>query len=131
MNEINKVILRGRLGTKPKTYEGKKDKKLFATFSLATQQSYKDKNDQWQQKATIWHNNMLVFNPKLVDLVKTFNKGALLKVTGSLNYKKFSSRIKGKTVKKDEVSIIVHSIEADRAHAQDQDVQPALPLNND
>ena len=126
MNDINKVTLTGRLGGKPRLYEGKNDKKLFAVFSLATQESYKGKDEEWKQKETVWHNNILVFNPKLVELTKTFNKGALLKVTGALSYKKFSSRAKGKTVKKDEACIIARTIDICHANSPKQTEQMAL-----
>lgn len=54
---VNKVTLIGNLGKDPKlkyTPSGT----AVANFSIATEESYKDKSDQWQTK-TEWHNVVL------------------------------------------------------------------------
>ena len=110
MTTNNQVILTGNLGSEARIL-GEGDK-LFAAFSIATQDSYKDKQDEWKQKETIWH-NVLTFNPELVELVKAFKKGTRLQVTGSLSYREFTYKPpKGKTIKKREASVIAHAIEA-------------------
>lgn len=106
----NQVILTGRLGKDPSTHEGKKDNHLFMAFSMATQDSYKDKDEEWHQKEAIWH-NVLIFNPKLFEVVKSLKKGHRVEVTGSISYQQFSARIKGKTVKKKDASIVGHAVE--------------------
>jgi len=57
MAGINKVILLGRLGKDPEimTFDNGVKK---ATFSLATTESYKDKDGNWQEQ-TEWHNIVL------------------------------------------------------------------------
>lgn len=105
----NVVILTGNIGGEARILEQKG--KAFAAFSIATQDSYKDENEEYQTKAAIWH-NVLVFSPKLVELTKAFKKGTRLEVTGSLSYREFSHKPKGgKTIKKREASIIARKIE--------------------
>lgn len=77
------VKLIGNTGAKAKVIERKK---LFATFSLATTDSYKDKDENWQKKETQWH-DVIVFNPKLIEIVRNYEKGTRLEVTGSLTNK--------------------------------------------
>ncbi len=57
MAGINKVILVGRLGKDPDimTFDNGTKK---ASFSLATTESYKDKDGNWQEQ-TEWHNIVL------------------------------------------------------------------------
>ncbi|PID88826.1 MAG: hypothetical protein CSB02_00730 [Bacteroidia bacterium] len=57
MAGINKVILIGRLGKDPDvmTYENGVKR---ASFSLATTESYRDKDGNWQDQ-TEWHNIVL------------------------------------------------------------------------
>lgn len=57
MAGINKVILVGRLGKDPDvmTFDGGNKK---ASFSLATTESYRDKEGNWQEQ-TEWHNIVL------------------------------------------------------------------------
>lgn len=57
MAGINKVILLGRLGKDPEimTFDNGTKK---ATFSLATTESYRDKDGNWQEQ-TEWHNIVL------------------------------------------------------------------------
>lgn len=51
---VNKVILIGNVGKDPEVRYLNNDTAV-ASFSLATSESYKDKNDEWQTK-TEWHN---------------------------------------------------------------------------
>lgn len=51
---VNKVILIGNLGKDPETKEFEGGKSV-TNFSLATSESYKDKDGEWQDK-TEWHN---------------------------------------------------------------------------
>lgn len=109
MTTNNQVILTGNLGNEAKVHE--KNDKLFASFSLATHESYKNDQGEYVNKAPIWH-NLLVFKPDTVQLAKAFKKGTRLQVTGSLSYREFTHKpSKGKAVKKREASIIAYSIE--------------------
>ena len=108
MAQNNTVKLIGNLGDKVRVVE--KDDKMFSAFSLATHDSYKDKEGNYQQKAAIWH-NVLVFNPKLVELSKTFEKGARIEVNGSLSYRPFKFKENGKPRVKHEASVIAQSID--------------------
>jgi len=107
----NNVILTGNLGSDP-TYVEKGDK-LFAAFSLATTDSYLDKESAtWQTKAPAWH-NILVFKETLVERSRDFAKGARVQIKGSLSYRPFEVPRNGKSpLRKMEASIIAHSIEA-------------------
>lgn len=53
MNSLNKVLLVGIVGKQPEVKDIG-DKKLYK-FSLATSESYKDKDNNWVSKTT-WHN---------------------------------------------------------------------------
>lgn len=105
----NTAILTGNMGAEAKVIE--KEGKPFATFSLATTDSYKNEKEEWVQKDTIWH-DILIFSPNLIEQVKAFKKGTRLKVTGSISYRPFETSLEdGRTVKKNEASIIAKKIE--------------------
>ena len=54
----------------------------------------------------------LVFNPKLVELVKSLKKGTRITLTGPLSYRPFETTLEdGKTVTKKEASVIARTIE--------------------
>tara|TARA_R110001592_G_scaffold307299_2_gene580852 strand:+ start:386145 stop:386585 length:441 start_codon:yes stop_codon:yes gene_type:complete len=54
MASLNKVILVGNVGKNPEVTHFDKGASV-ARFSIATSESYKDKNDEWQSR-TEWHN---------------------------------------------------------------------------
>jgi len=83
MAGINKVILVGRLGKDPEimTYENGVKR---AAFSLATTESYKDKDGSWQEQ-TEWHN--IVLWRLLAD--KNLIKGDLIYLEGRLRYRTY------------------------------------------
>lgn len=82
MNTLrNKVSLIGRLGAQPEVVTFDSGKKL-ARFSLATNESYKTKEGEWQD-VTQWHN--VTAWGKTAELVsKHLNKGHEIVVEGRL-----------------------------------------------
>ncbi len=105
----NTVTLIGNLGSEVKIIEG--ENKTFASVSIATTDSYQDDNENWVQKEPVWH-NLISFSPRVIANLKTFKKGARIKVTGSLSYRSFQTKLEdGKLVNKQEASIIVYKIE--------------------
>lgn len=83
---LNKVQLIGRLGKEPELrYMPNSD--AVANVSLATTESWKDKQGQKQEK-TEWHN--LVFYRGLAEVVGEYlKKGALIYVEGKLTTEKY------------------------------------------
>jgi single-strand DNA-binding protein len=78
MNGINKVILVGRLGAEPKVINGS-----YATFSVATSDTWKDKTTGEKKELTQWH-NIFIANQGLMKIVEFLHKGSLVYIEGSL-----------------------------------------------
>ncbi len=87
---VNRVILLGMVGKKPEirtTQDGKK----IASFSLATSDSWKDKNSGEKKEKTEWH-NISVFGG-LAGIVESYvDKGSKLYVEGSLKTEKYTDK---------------------------------------
>ena len=85
---LNKVLLIGRLGADPE-FKQMVNGKSVARLSLATSQSWKDKNTGEKKEKTEWH-RVVVFNEGLVNVVQQYlNKGAQLYVEGQLSTRKW------------------------------------------
>lgn len=88
MSSVNKVILVGNVGNDPiirSTQNGKE----IANFSLATADSWKDKNTGEKRENTEWH-NICIFNHGLVGVVKQYvKKGSKLYIEGQLKTEKY------------------------------------------
>lgn len=85
---INRVTLIGHVGGKPEirtTQEGKK----IASFSLATSESWRDKETGEKKENTDWH-RVVVFNQALVEVVENrLDKGDKVYVQGGVHYRKW------------------------------------------
>ena len=96
MSTVNKVILVGRLGRDPEvryTPNGQ----AVANFSVATDESWKDKSGEKQQR-TEWHN--IVVWGKLAEICGQYlNKGKLVYLEGRLQTREWDDRegVKRKT----------------------------------
>ena len=101
-----KIQLKGFLGQNPKLINPENGKE-FAVLSVATTDSYKDKNGQWQKKETLWH-DVILFNPKLLNAVKELKKGDSVNIKGTLFYKHVETK-EGFTVP--QASIQAYAIE--------------------
>ena len=104
----NTIKLTGNIGNEPRIIET--ETSTFAAFSIATTDSYKDEEGNWQDKETLWH-DVVVFNPKAIEMLKSLKKGTRLELIGSLSYRPFEVNIDGKTIKKKEASIVANKLE--------------------
>lgn len=87
---VNRVCLLGNVGRNPEIRTSAEGKKI-ANFSLATSETYKDKNGQKQEK-TEW-TNVAVFNSGLAELVERYvSKGSRIYVEGSLHTRKWTDK---------------------------------------
>jgi single-strand DNA-binding protein len=81
MRSVNKVILLGNLTAEPNLRYTKNGNPVI-NFSIATNRSYKDKNDEWQEQAD-FHN--IVFWGKTAELISQLcDKGSKIYVEGRL-----------------------------------------------
>ena len=91
---LNKVLLIGRLGADPEVKQMVNGKSV-ARLSLATSQSWKDKNTGEKKEKTEWH-RIVVFNEGLVNVVQQYlKKGAQLYVEGQLSTRKWKDEQSG------------------------------------
>ena len=91
---LNKVLLIGRLGADPDIKQMVNGKSV-ARLSLATSQSWKDKNTGEKKEKTEWH-RIVVFNEGLVNVVQQYlKKGAQIYVEGQLSTRKWKDEQSG------------------------------------
>jgi len=91
---LNKVLLIGRLGADPEIKQMVNGKSV-ARLSLATNQSWKDKNTGEKKEKTEWH-RIVVFNEGLVNVVQQYlKKGAQVYIEGQLSTRKWKDEQTG------------------------------------
>ena len=101
---LNKVLLIGRLGADPEIKQMVNGKSV-ARLSIATSQSWKDKNSGEKKEKTEWH-RVVVFNEGLVNVVQQYlKKGAQVYVEGQLNTRKWKDEQSGQDKYSTEVVI--------------------------
>ena len=91
---LNKVQLIGRLGADPEIKQMVNGKSV-ARISLATSQSWKDRNTGEKKEKTEWH-RIVVFNEGLVNVVQQYlKKGAQVYIEGQLSTRKWKDEQTG------------------------------------
>ena len=91
---LNKVQLIGRLGADPEVKQMVNGKSV-ARLSLATSQSWKDRNSGEKKKKTEWH-RVVVFNEGLVNVVQQYlKKGAQVYIEGQITTRKWKDEQTG------------------------------------
>jgi single-strand DNA-binding protein len=101
---LNKVLLIGRLGADPEIKQMINGKSV-ARLSLATSQSWKDKNTGEKKEKTEWH-RIVVFNEGLVNVVQQYlKKGAQVYIEGQLSTRKWKDEKSGQDKYSTEVII--------------------------
>ena len=86
---FNKITLIGNLGRDPEIRTLENGAKV-GTFSLATNENFKDKNDQWQT-VTDWH-NIVVWRYLADKAERELKKGSLVFIEGKMTYRKYTDK---------------------------------------
>lgn len=85
---LNTVILIGNVGKTPEI-RTMQDGTMVASFSVATSESWKDKNTSERKQKTEWH-NISVFNKAIIDIIKLYvKKGSRVYIEGSIQNDKW------------------------------------------
>lgn len=88
---INKVILVGNLGNDPEV-RSTQDGRELANLSIATTESWKDKNTGERKDKTEWH-RVVIFSPGLVTVAKNYlKKGSKVYLEGALQTRKWQDQ---------------------------------------
>ena len=91
---LNKVLLIGRLGADPEIKQMVNGKSV-ARLSLATSNTWKDKNTGEKKEKTEWH-RVVIFNEGLVKVVQQYvKKGAQVYIEGQLTTRKWKDEKAG------------------------------------
>lgn len=88
---VNKVILVGNLGKDPEV-RATQDGKEIANLTLATSESWKDRNTGERRERTEWH-RVVIFNDNLVNIAKNYlRKGSKVYIEGALQTRKWTDQ---------------------------------------
>ena len=88
---VNKVILLGRLGGDPEIRVSQDGSKI-ARFSIATGETWKDKNTNEKKERTDWH-KIVIFSPGLSDIVEKYlKKGSQVYLEGQVRTRKYTDQ---------------------------------------
>ena len=91
---LNKVLLIGRLGADPEIKQMVNGKSV-ARLSIATSNTWKDKNTGEKKEKTEWH-RVVIFNEGLVNVVQQYvKKGTQVYIEGQLTTRKWKDEKSG------------------------------------
>lgn len=94
MRGVNRVIILGNVGQDPEVRSFAGGQGTVTTVSIATSESWKDKNTGQVQEATEWHR--VVFYGRLAEIVGEYvRKGSKLYVEGSIHTRKWQDKNTG------------------------------------
>src|SRR6201995_1386000 len=88
---VNKVILVGNLGKDPEIRRTQ-DGRPIANLSVATSESWRDKNTGERKEKTEWH-RVVIFNEGLCKIVEQYlKKGSKVYLEGALQTRKYTDK---------------------------------------
>ncbi len=88
---VNKVILVGNLGQDPEIRRTQ-DGKAIANFSIATSESWRDRNTGERREKTEWH-RIVCFNEGLTKVIEQYvKKGSKVYIEGQLQTRKWQDQ---------------------------------------
>ncbi len=88
---VNKVILVGNLGRDPEARQ-MQDGNMVVNLSLATSESWRDKNTGERREKTEWH-RVVIFNDRLTDVAQKYlRKGSKIYIEGQLQTRKWTDQ---------------------------------------
>jgi len=128
---VNKVILVGNVGKDPEIRRTQ-DGKPIANLSIATSESWRDKNTGERKEKTEWH-RIVVFNEGLCKVVEQYvKKGAKVYVEGALQTRKWTDQA---GVEKYSTEVVLQGFNSvltmlDKPAGRDDQEPPARPATS-
>jgi len=122
---VNKVILIGSLGNDPEV-KYTQDSTAITNISVATSESWKDKNTGQVQQRVEWHR--VVFFKKLAEIAGEYlRKGSKVYIEGSLRTRKWQAQDGSDRYSTEVVADVMQMLDGkdDRTQSQSSDVIPA------
>ena len=124
---VNKVILIGRLGKDPE-FKYTADGTMVMTFSLATDEQWKDKNGEKVQK-TEWH-RIVIFG-KLADIYKDYLiKGKLVFIEGRIRTNSWEDKEGVKRYSTDIIASTIKMLDSKGQNKTDETSFEAAPVSS-
>ena len=124
---LNKVLLIGRLGADPEIKQMVNGKSV-ARLSLATSQTWKDKNTGERKEKTEWH-RIVVFNEGLINVVQQYlKKGAQVYIEGQISTRKWKDEQSGQD--KFSTEIIIQGYNSSLTMLGGQSTNQSIPSQN-
>jgi single-strand DNA-binding protein len=115
---LNSVTLVGFVGADPEQRQAKDSGAKFTVFSLATQRSWKNAQDEWTSK-TEWH-RVAILRPRLSEFVlASVRKGAHVLIEGSLISSSYAP-VNGKDKKDTTAKLTSWTVRADTVRKLDR-----------
>lgn len=105
---INKVTLIGNLGKDPEVRH-LENGAMVASFSLATNENYRDKDGNWQ-KLTEWH-NIVAWRELAERAERSLKKGSLAYIEGKISYRKYTGSDNVERTVTDIVASVIRPLE--------------------
>ena len=91
MSSVNKVILVGNLGRDPEVRHTQ-DGKPIVNLSIATSESWRDRNSGERKEKTEWH-RVVIFNEALAKVAEQYlKKGSTIYIEGQLQTRKWTDQ---------------------------------------
>jgi single-strand DNA-binding protein len=89
---VNKVILVGNLGRDPEVRTMQQSGGRVVTFSVATSESWTDRNSGERKEKTQWH-RIAIYNEKLGEIAEKYlRKGSKVYIEGSIESRKYTDK---------------------------------------
>ena len=120
---MNKVLLYGNIGRDPESRTLDGGSKV-TNFSVATNESYKDKAGEWQKQVQ-WHN--IVTWGKLADYAVTLSKGDAVLIEGKIRTRTFEDKSGNNRIEFKVVANSVKVVNRSQPKQQQQSNNDALP----
>ncbi len=126
---INKAILVGNLGRDPEVRHLESGAKV-ATFTMATNENYRDKNGEWQT-VTQWH-NIVAWRYAAESAERNLKKGSLCYVEGKITNRKYQDKDGNDRYISEVVANTLRSLERREGSGSSFDVPPPSqePMGN-
>ena len=90
VRSLNRVILVGRVGQDPEISHIPSIGRDIAKFSLATNEGFMDKSNQWKEY-TEWH-NIVAWGPLSQKVERNVTKGSMVLIEGKIKTKKWKDK---------------------------------------